>query len=318
MHTPYLTHIALGAILITGMVGLSGCPDEDASSDSNNTSTQNPTTMEGSKETSSFDVEAKDSGSGMSEKVANEIPNEMASKATSGAAIAGSILNIYLVAPNGTAITAIVETSEMNKAPGAFAVGEPPEGSFVTWLAPASGQILNSKGGSIVLDGCPKAQGDKVVGSFDGVQLTDELSGATQTLTGKFDVSLYSVNGALLCTEKPVTDPDPDPNPNPAPTCDAEACDDSSGTCCPYAQCMFSCELRCLTQDPSCSNPLTADPVKCATCLGGCLDECNVSAECRSDHNALTTCEENAGCSDQGEEMTCTRENCCAEFDAAF
>ncbi len=314
------THIRrLGYIsLFTSTLTLFACTDDDASSTQNN---QTPSQMmnqgEGSEEKTSFEVESKDSGTGMSEKVENEIPNEQASKETSGAAIAGSILNIYLVAPNGTTISAVVETTEGIRAPGSFQVGAPPEGSFVTWLAPANGQILNSQSGQIKLTGCPKASGDKVVGSFENVELVSEFGGATQTLNGNFDVLLYSVAGELFCTE--TSEPKPMPNNDPMPgSCDVQECDAEGGSCCPYGQCIFSCEFRCVTQDPACSNPLMADVVKCAECFEACLDECNVSAECRSDYTSLAMCQQDAGCENEGDDMTCTRANCCTELDAAF
>lgn len=312
-------------LVLSSLLVFSACSDDSGSTNSNNASTNNASennNTQGSEEKTSFDVEVKDEASGMTTKEENEIDNKDASQATSGAAIAGPVLSIYLVAPSGSTITATVETTESVRAPGSFSVSEPPEGTFVNWLAPASGQVYNSSTGSITLNGCPKAMGDKVTGSFVNVELVSEVDGSTQIINGDFDVALYAVSGALLCDEGSSGNntTTPDENNNSGGTCDADICEDG-GTCCPYAQCIFNCEVQCITQDPACNNPLTADPVKCAECGNACLDSCNVSDECRTEINALATCEANAGCDDiddEDESTACSEANCCAELKATW
>lgn len=306
------------------------CSDDAGSSSSNATTNKaaenmNDNSQQANTDKTTFEVETKDNTSGMTTKEENSIEDKNASQANSGASIAGPILSIYLVAPSGSTITAIVETTESVRTPGAFTVMAPPEGTNVSWLNPIAGQIFSSESGTIQLENCPKAMGDKVKGSFENVQVINEIDGSTQTLNGDFDIALYAVSGALFCTEAPVNDMGGNMNDNDmgggGQTCDATICDDANRNCCPYAQCMATCEFNCLTQDPSCSNPFSADPVKCGQCLDACLDSCNVSQECRTAYGELSTCESNAGCdeaADEDAELECSKQNCCTELKAAF
>ena len=319
------------------------CSDDAGSNDANGNAATNKAANNmssnnnqgGETDKTTFDVEAKDNTSGMTTREENEIEDKNASQANSGASIAGSILSIYLVAPSGSTISAVVETTEELRAPGSFTVTVPPDATFVTWLNPLAGQTLESSSGTITLENCPKVAGDKIKGSFDNVQLVNLFDDSTQTLNGSFDIALYAVSGSLFCTEAPVTNEDMgggmndrdmgggmnDRDMGGGQTCDATICDDPNSNCCPYAQCMATCEFNCLTQDPACSDPFNADPVKCGQCLEACLDSCNVSQECRSAYVELSTCESNAGCdeaSDEDAELECSKQNCCAELKATF
>lgn len=297
--------------------------DSDASSNNTANAQQNAATNnadEGASDKTSFEVESTDE-SGEKEVSKNEIPDDQAGQETSGAAIVGDLLHLYLVAPNGSTINAIIETSESNTAPGSFAIAAPPEGSHVTWLDPINGGTFESQSGTITLDDCPTAAGDKVSGKFNSVTVTSPFDGSTRTLDGAFDLAVYVANGALFCASSNNSKNNDTSNSsaNNAPMCQADYCEDG-GVCCPYTQCIFSCELRCVTQDPACTNPLDPDPIACAACMEGCLDECNVSQECRTAYQALSTCDQQAGCDELPEEQSeaCTEENCCSELNAAL
>ncbi len=299
--------------------------DGDANSNNTANAQQNAATNNGSNnaasDKTSFEVETTDDN-GEKEVSKNEIPDDQAGQETSGAAIVGSLLHIYLVAPNGSTVTAIIETSEGNTAPGSFTLGEPPEGSHASWLDPVNGAAFESRSGTIVLDDCPQAAGDKVSGKFDNVTVASPFDGSTRTLDGKFNLAVYVANGSLFCASSNNSSKNndtPNSSANNAPMCQADMCEEG-GVCCPYTQCIFSCELRCLTQDPACTNPLDPDPIACAGCMEGCLDECNVSQECRTAYGELSACDQQAGCDELPEEESeaCTEQNCCSELEAAF
>lgn len=313
---------------LCSLVGLSACGDEPTNENNGNNqqnNQKNNTQNNQTKDESSFKVESKKDGM-TDAKVEGKVDNDKASKENSGASITGTVLTLYLVAPNGTTIQAVVETSDAAQAPGQFTVTAPPDGTFVTWLAPVNGQILNSTGGTIELTSCPKAVGDQVTGQFKNVILKSEFDDSERTVTGEFDMVVYAKAGDLKC--KPVdntnnqTKNNSSNNSNNANMCtDYEVCDASMGSCCPYAQCMTTCQLRCFQTDPACNDPFSPDPVKCAQCFNGCLDECNVSQACRTDYTALASCEEKAQCDRFGDEDaydTCVKGSCCEEAKKAF
>lgn len=297
--------------------------NEDGSNDNNANDNNANANNTAQKDKSSFEAKSKDDA-GKEETVENEIDNDKASKEMGGASIAGSILSVYLIAPNGDTIQAIVETTETLKAPGSFTTGQPPEGTFVTWISPVTGDIFESTAGSIVLDSCPKVVGTQVKGSLKGISLTSTLSGATTTLDGTFDMILYAKAGDLFCKTE-VSDNNNtgnnDNNDNNGGTCDyTEACDQTTGSCCPFLPCISQCQLSCF-QTAACSDPLNLDLVACAACSDDCLDSCNVDTACRDDYAALATCEDNASCDafgDDDEYDTCVKGSCCAEVKAAF
>lgn len=320
----------LSLMLLCSLVGLTACGDtateeNNGNNSSNNSGTNNTNQNNTSKDKSSFEVDSKQMGKD-DEKVKGEVDNDKASKETSGAVIANGLLTLYLVAPNGTTIQAVVETTSSLQAPGSFGVTAPPDGTFVTWLAPVNGQILNSSGGSIVLTSCPTAVGQQVTGSFKDVTLLSELDGSTRTVNGDFDIVVYSKMGELNCKPKDTNTNNVNSNnknnSNNQNMCtDYEVCDDTMGSCCPYAPCMAQCQLQCFQSDPACNDPFNADPVKCGQCVDACLDTCNVNDTCRNDYNALSACEDKAGCDALGDEDTydtCVQGSCCAEVKAAF
>lgn len=301
------------------------CGDDDPSSDSNNSGANNGDGNNVTqKDESSFKTKTKDDA-GKEKTIENKVDNDKASKQMGGASIAGSVLSVFLVAPNGDTIQAIVETTEALTAPGTFSVNQPPEGSFVTWTSPATGEIYESTSGSIVLDGCPKVVGTQVKGSLKDVSLNSALSGATTTLNGTFDMVLFAKAGDLFCkpdaSENNTDNNANNDSNNDGGTCGyTEACDQDEGTCCPYAPCLTQCQLRCF-QTPACSDPFNPDLAACAACSDECLDSCDVDAACREDLVALNTCEEQAGCDAFGDEDTynaCVKGSCCAEVTAAF
>ncbi|MFU8804299.1 MAG: hypothetical protein ACNA8W_10855, partial [Bradymonadaceae bacterium] len=284
-----------------------------------NGTTQNGTTEPGDSDKSSFDVTIE--GDGQSEKATNEQPNEAASQDTWGATIADGQLFITLLSETGTALSVIVETTEALMAPGSFPVSAPPEGTQVTLLDPVAGTAFASETtGSIRLDSCPKAVGEKAVGAFENVVLEDDFSEATRTLSGTFDVLVYHKSGDLNC--KPPastnnTNPDPANNP-PGGTCDDFEYCDGGGVCCPYAECMGSCNFACVFQDPACAS---GDVEACAVCFEGCFDECNVSQACRGALVTLDACGETHSCDaheDEDDEEACMLDNCCDEAKAAW
>ena len=316
--------IVLSLLFISCIAGLAACsddassPQQDAPKPADPNKPADPTPAN----TSRFEVEARDS-QGASTKAEREIDNSQASQENSGAAIVDSKVMLYLVAPNGTTVSAIITTSPQAQAPGTFRVGQPPEAdTHVTWLAPLTGSALSSRGGQIKLTSCPKAVGEKLVGTFEGVTLQSDLGQGDQTLSGSFSVVVYAKNGELSCAPEPKpNDPKPnDPKPTDPNSCDVDYCQDG-GTCCPYVQCIASCELRCLTQDPACINPLSPDPVACAQCVLGCPSQCGASDACKSAHSALVACMDRAGCSeleDEDASDACAESSCCAQLQAFY
>lgn len=269
---------------------------------------------------SSFDVSLEKEG-GEKTEVSERQPNSEASEETWGAIIAENRLQITLVGDT-FALTAIVETLPSAEAPGRFAVGAPPEGTFVTKVDAMAQNSFSSNGqGHIRLTNCPKAPGQKVTGSFENVILFADMGSGQQTLNGSFDVVVYAAVGELHCQEEV---PDTNNNNNNNNTggggqcVDFEFCEDG-GVCCPFIDCIADCEFNCFLTEPGCSFGM--NPQACSVCLDGCLDECNVSSSCRSELFHLDQCDETHGCYDTNDEEegdACMLENCCSELRAAF
>ncbi len=292
------------------VAGAYGCGTEDDAKDGNNGGAKS--------DTSSFSVDV--SGNSGSSKVKAEQKDDQAGKSSWGATISGDTLMILLVDPNGTTVTAIVKTSESAKAPGTFTVGGEFDDINVTMLNPTAGNVFKSIGeGTIKLDNCPRAMGEHIKGSFTNIKLQSELGGnVAETINGSFDIVVYAKSGDLFCYMKVAytTTGESVAGGNTTPTCQADMCDDG-GTCCPYMECMATCEYKCFT-DHCMMNPGSAE---CFSCTAGCLDSCNVSSECRSEMGKLMTCEEKAGCDeieDEDKAMECSKTHCCSELNAVY
>jgi hypothetical protein len=299
--------------------GAFGCGDEAGSSNnganngaaSNNGGSNNGNTTS----ESSFDATAEsDDGT---EDFSNKQDDSKAGEGTWGAAIAGSTLQISLAGSDGTAITAYVDTTESQKAPGGFTPQGTEDGTFVSLLSAVEGDAYMSNGqGTITLDTCPKAVGERARGSFDGVVLASDFGSATKTLSGEFDVVVYAKSGDLFCEEE--TSNNNNNSNNDPGQCSADWCEDG-GVCCPYMDCVSQCEFECITQDTECQGGL--NPMACAQCANACLDECNVDQECRTEMVELNTCGSNAGCDNTETteaEQQCLEENCCSEVQGAL
>lgn len=293
-------------LCLFALLGAVGCgPDDGGSNQSGNNG-------DGDSQTSSFDATVE--GDQGSERLENSQPNQQAGQQSWGATIADTALTVTMVSTSGTSITARIETSASQPAPGRFAAGTLADGTYVSLVSAADGDGYDSVGsGSIVLESCPEAAGDKAVGSFDDVVLESSTTGATRTLSGSFDVVVYAKAGDLICESESTNNG----STNNGGTCSLDKCGDG-GVCCPYVQCMSQCQSNCLFQDPACAPG--GDPVQCSACANGCLDECNVDDACRSAFADLSTCSEANSCGPGGGagDEICVENNCCAEHNAAF
>ena len=317
------SQIMFAAILACCLAVFSACGEEVSQKESNSSQSDTspgssaPTQGEsnGDPETTRFDVEIAEGTN--KTPIQGEIENEAASKDSSGAAITGSAVELFLVSGQ-TLINATVETTEANQAPGSFSVAAPPEGSHVVFMDPINGTILESLEGTIELQGCPTQVGDKIVGKFSAVQLFSELGNTTKILDGTFDLRVFAKAGDLFCRPPVSTEPAPTPeDPNlggeSGGTCAWDQCL-NDGACCPYRSCMSQCEESCIF-DPSCLQ----NPLACAQCAENCLDTCEVSSDCRQALGNLASCDSQYGCSDrEDQEEACMLEKCCQELQAAF
>jgi hypothetical protein len=309
--------LCIGCLIGAGALG---CGDEGGASNNgggnNGTASNNGGSNNGnSTSESSFDATAEsDDGT---EDYSNKQDDSQAGEGTWGAAIAGSTLQITLASSDGTAITAYVETSESNKAPGGFTPQGSEAGTFVTLLSATEGNAYTSGGqGTVTLDSCPRAVGERAKGSFDGVVLSSDVGNATKTLSGDFDVVVYAKAGDLFCEEEDTNDNNG--NNDTGGQCGADWCE-GGGVCCPYVDCISQCEFECLTQDADCQGGL--NPAACAQCANACLDECDVDQACRTEIGELNTCGANSGCDDtetSEAEQQCLEQNCCSQVKATF
>ena len=227
-----------------------------------------------------------------------------------GAAVAGDVLNLWITASNGTTLTVIVQTTD-HALPGTVAVGVPTQSdAWVTMTMVPMVYNTFEGSGTITVNHCPKLAGDGLTGRFNAVRLKSELDGAEVTLDGTFNLVTASVAGALNCQAPVEPGPDTvggDTTTNPG-VCDSATCD---GPCCPFAECMTSCQLTCFSG-------CFMNPSSCLGCTTGCLDTCNVSADCRTAALALDACGTEAGCDPMAETDTCLETHCCTELKAAW
>lgn len=248
--------------------------------------------------------------------IERDIPNDQASNESAAAVIGPSTVTLTILSETGVAISAVVETSAQNTAPGTFAAGAPPENSYVSVSDPLAGGAWESASGSIVLTNCPKAVGEKVNGRFEGVQLSALNGGESKELSGSFSVVVLTKSGDLDCAAEP--EPTNNPN-NPVSSnnpdqCQADECADG-GVCCPFIPCLSQCQLNCF------SDCATGDVQACAACNDGCFDSCDVSTECVSAIQDLNQCEEDNQCDafgDEDEYDACVKGSCCSELNAAL
>ncbi|QDG50975.1 hypothetical protein FIV42_09575 [Persicimonas caeni] len=298
------------------LAGAWGCGDDNGGGGggSNNGGSNN----DGSSDTSSFSAQVETEGG--NQQLEGEQADSKAGEGSWGASIADSNLQINLTSADGTAVTAMIATTESQKAPGDFTPQADIETTFVSIVSAAQGNAFMSTGsGTITLDSCPRAVGEHARGSFNNVVLAAESGNSTWTLDGSFDVVVYAKAGDLFCNEQSSSNNTSNNNTsnNNTQQCSADWCADG-GVCCPYMQCMNSCELQCF-QSADCQGGL--NPQACAECANGCLDECDVSQECRTAAQALDTCSTNNGCdetADSDAEQQCLETNCCSEVNAAL
>lgn len=315
------------ALLCAALIFGSACSDDTANNNGGNTNNNggnNNNNNNGSATKTSYDIDVT-GGGGMDTEVKNEIDNSQASQQNGGVAIADGRIFLYLVAPSGTTISAVVATTESAQAPGSFSIVPPPDDNHAVLLDPLGGGTFSSTGGTIRINNCPTKVGDKLTGAFSNVTVAPDAGGnQTRTLNGSFDLYVYSMAGTLFCkptntTNNNTNNTNNNTNNNNGGTCRADQCLEG-GTCCPHAQCLTQCQIGCF-QDPRCSDPFNADPVGCAACNEGCLDSCSVSAACRTAIVDLYTCEEANGCDaieDEAQNEACVKANCCAELNAAL
>ncbi|PIE19121.1 MAG: hypothetical protein CSA66_03115 [Proteobacteria bacterium] len=243
-----------------------------------------------------------------------------------GADIAGEVLTIWITG-DGSLLTGVVDTS-VYSLPGAATMAQPPDAAgFLTVVDALAGTSLSSTGGTVTFNQCPKTVGQAFTGTFDNVALRDEVSGATSTLTGTFNLKVLTKAGDLVCTAPTTpgggtsgtggTDTtggadDGYPGANSA-TCSNPTCD---GPCCPFIPCLSTCTLDC--EASACQG---MDFTACVTCLAGCPETCEVSQACMDAGEALAACESQAGCDaieDDDAHDACLTEQCCTQLRAAY
>jgi hypothetical protein len=250
---------------------------------------------------------------------------------TFGAAISGPILNIWITSAQGTLLSAVIDTSTYNL-PGSATMGAPTvDDSFVTVIDAMAGTNRTSTGGAIVVDQCPKTVGEAFTGKFNNVAMVDEISGATSTLTGTFNLKIIAKSGDLVCKVTPTPGPDAGPTDDAGPTvdiggggtypgagqasCSNPTCD---GPCCPYLPCLATCTFACET-GTCVQNPM--DFMACATCLNDCVTSCNVSQPCITAAQAVNECESTNACNEAATDEAadaCLAANCCSQLQAAY
>lgn len=236
-----------------------------------------------------------------------------------GANIADGVLQLWMVGDDGTTVTAILDTTAA-ALPGEVPVGVPTQAaSWVTVTVPTSGHVYNTFDGSgtVVVDQCPGAAGTAFTGSFHGIRLKDELQQGEIVLNGTFNLMVAAVSGPGLNCKAVAPEPDASSGTDttttgdagPADPCPINTCD---GPCCPFAQCISSCEFNCAM------NTCMTDPMGCDTCMTGCYPGCDVSAACQTAADAVNQCSEKAGCDPMAEDDVCIKTHCCAELRAAM
>ncbi|MBA2663923.1 MAG: hypothetical protein H0U74_16660 [Bradymonadaceae bacterium] len=303
-------------ITLTLSLTLVACGGDNRRSKSTNTT---PATS-GDPVESKFDIEVQGGSDGPT-KLEGVQENGSASSSTWGATIAGDLLVLTLIT-EGATLSAVVATSEASPAPGSFALSG---GTYITMSDATAGEVFESANqGSIKLNNCPKKVGDKAVGSFENVVLKAQIGQGTRSLSGSFDIVIYSKAGDLNC--KSTAPPKPANNTTPtnnANSCDADNCE-NGGLCCPYMECLSACATECIFSE-ACG--LGENAAYCESCVEGCFPQCGVPQSCRDAMVAVQSCDERHGCSliereDWDEEDAaqdqCVAANCCAELKAAY
>ncbi len=236
-----------------------------------------------------------------------------------GANIGDARLTLLLLGDDGTAITAILDTTN-SPLPGEVPVGTPNEVSWVTVAVPTAGHVYNTFEGSgaVVINQCPGGPGDAFTGSFNGIRLKDEVQQGEITLNGTFNLMVATAAGPGLNCKPTTSGPDASTGTDtttggdtgPVDLCPMETCD---GPCCPFAQCIGQCQLDCVMQT------CLSNPAGCEQCMTGCYPQCNVSAACQTAADAVQACSVANGCdSVDDEDDTCLKTHCCTELQAAM
>ncbi len=239
------------------------------------------------------------------------------------ASVGLSDLVIYLLGSDGSLISIIIDT-EQSPLPDSVSVGDNLDSAAFITLA-SMGTIYESVSGTVDIDACPEKDAT-IVGKFNNISLKNVMDESSYTLTGSFKVKIWQSDNTQKCKEVVNTTDgggttQVDDNDNTASsddtsttqTCEMGTCD---GPCCPYQQCMVTCELNCMTT--TCSDPLKG--MECITCFNDCLTSCNVSQECIDKLTAINTCERKNGCEELefDQQDACSQEFCCTENKAAF
>lgn len=344
--TAHINNSTLLALLCTALLAFAGCGspppgggggggngngDNGANNTDPNGDPNNDTNNATPSDTSTFEAEGE--GDGYSWTGSGEIDSDEAEyeddedEVGFGAAIIDETLHIGLVTA-GTAISADIQTSEDNPAPGTFEPGSFGQGTWVLFDDFEGGQSFESTeegGGHIQLDSCPGEVGEMARGSFENVEMADPMDGSQFVLEGEFEVAVAFVDGELECdTQEPsndtTTNDNNDPSNNDPQQCSWEPCESGAeGECCPYADCMAGCEMTCYMEDPDCDGGM--NPEACAQCMEDCVvDDCGASDACLNSLEDLNQCEMDNGCDQQeGEEYDqCMEDHCCDELHHAL
>ncbi|AWV89365.1 hypothetical protein [Bradymonas sediminis] len=304
--------------LCCAFVGVAACGDDSSKGGGDSSNNQQ---QAGS---SSFTVEVEAEGS--TDTLSGSQKDEAAGEGSWGASIAGPMLHLTLASSDGSILSAVVITSEDERAPGTFALED------ISLTSAMAGNVYAGTGaGTVTLSNCPRKMGDHVKGSFNNVVLKSEIGGdATQTISGNFDVVVYTKAGDLFCETETTPDNNTPGNNTPGNntpgnntpgnnggTCRADECVEG-GTCCPYMGCLANCNTECVMSE-ECMGGM--NPAACSTCAMECLDSCGVSSECRSALVDLETCTDQYSCyetEDEDAEDQCVKDNCCSQLNAAF
>lgn len=257
---------------------------------------------------------------------------ETTDSTTFGGGIAAEILNLFITSSDETAISVVIDTAKV-ELPGSVTVGDffdsPPAYITMTSISGTTTKIYKSfaESGTLTIDQCPTEAGVAVTGKFNGTKLRQEGGSDEVTLNGTFNLVVAAAANPTLHCKAPAVEPEPEPSPEPATGggCpEKRTCD---GPCCPYAECIGTCQAKCAGFDltnpfaPPGEGPCAqaGQEQECIACMEGCYDECEVSAACKTAGTALGQCAENAGCDPAAEDSdTCVEEHCCDELHATF
>jgi hypothetical protein len=219
------------------------------------------------------------------------------------AAVTGGELTVHLLSSDGSIVFFRVDMTRA-PLPGKTTAGASLQDTSFLTVTSAGGIFESTGAGDIVVDQCPDAQGKELSGSFDKVALKSPFGGSS-TLSGSFKVQIAVHDGSHKCSGGKPSDVEGPPG------CEVKVCD---GPCCPYQACMAGCLTGCMQ-----SKCQGLDVMGCFSCMQGCPDTCNVSAQCKGCLGTLDGCAQQHQCEPlPAEESACVGQHCCAEYRACF